>query len=294
MKALCNYDKDVVLALECSGADLSVPDLFGCTPVGSLSSKVSDPSILLPLAKDRYYFHRCDGIFGLSLLQSMGIFAESRSTSHVRTFILNADYDLAAYGKLTGSIIQDGSLASPAILQRIIRRLPSSALQAMVDFRPENWSSPMYLAASRGQVLNTELLIKAGACLELEGGRCGTALMGACDAGKLATVKTLVRYGAKINYRNVAGENVSAITIAKYHPKVVQWLLVSRYTDQKKICQTGDVSSERKRTLPWSRSKSVEIFFPRMPEISQLQYLRQLNKARKKWAGKVYYPIKKP
>jgi hypothetical protein len=44
---------------------------------------------------------------------------------------------------------------------------------------------------SYGTPQSTVLLLAAGAALELEGGHCGTALMGACEVGNLDTVKVL-------------------------------------------------------------------------------------------------------
>jgi ankyrin repeat protein len=288
-KAFCNYDEDIILALQRFGADFSLPNKFGFTPLYyALSGE--DPSALLYLAQEKHSFHNYDNIIGSPLL--MFVFMEELISYRMITFILNADYDLTACRTITENIFQATSHTSSTILKRFIYRISSIGVQDMVNFRPDNWYTALYLAASGGYSANVELLIKAGAQVELEGGRCGTALMGPCDAGKLASVKVLVRHGAIVEYRNSAGEIVSAISMAKYHPQVVHGLLVLRHIYQRKLCQTEDECSSRKEILPWSRSKPVEIFFPRQPKTSTLEYLYLLGKARIRWAGKVYYPFR--
>jgi ankyrin repeat protein len=149
----------------------------------------------------------------------------------------------------------------------------------------------LYQVAAGKPSRNIDLLLAAGADLELEGGPCGTALMGACDAGRLESVKVLVRYGAKIEYLNSAGVVVSAIKTAKYHPVLVRWLLVSRFTEQRKIREKPDGSSEGKEMKFWSGSKIVTAFMPGLQGRSQLECLRELNQARLKYLGKVHYPV---
>jgi ankyrin repeat protein len=58
--------------------------------------------------------------------------------------------------------------------------------------------------------------------MELEGGRAGTPLIGACEAGHLQTIKVLVRQGAKLIYLNKDGQEVSAIALAKHYPRVMR------------------------------------------------------------------------
>lgn len=78
------------------------------------------------------------------------------------------------------------------------------------------------------------VLLEAGAQLELEGSEHGTPLMAACAAGRLAAVKVLVARGARTSYVK-DGQRYSAPLAAKYHPEVRRWLLVGRFLEGPKL-----------------------------------------------------------
>ena len=265
---------------------LSIPNSLGL-PALFYAFIGYEPSLLLFFVHDRYALHReiKSGILWLRAVferrERVGFGSGSPMTiPPLHSFILNSDYDLTCCNSQWGNVFQriGRGHTTSLLLQRLLRRVPRSDVSRLLNFRPQNLPTALYGAATVEQSPNIDLLVISGAKLELEGGECGTALMGACDAGRLENVKRLVRYGAKIEYRNSAGEVVGAITAAKYHPSIVRWVIVSRFTEQNKICQTPDPSSARNNICPWSVSKIVQVYVPKLRMMSQLEYLREANK----------------
>lgn len=93
------------------------------------------------------------------------------------------------------------------------------------------------MSASINQTLAVINILRLGAEVDFEGCPCGSALMVACSSGSLDSVKTLIRHGASISY---IGENVapSAIDAVKGHKAILAWLLVERFTGQRKISES--------------------------------------------------------
>ena len=58
--------------------------------------------------------------------------------------------------------------------------------------------------------------------------------MGACAAGRLLAVKSLVRKGAKICYTR-DGRLYSALRAAANFPEIVRWLIVERFVANPKM-----------------------------------------------------------
>jgi ankyrin repeat protein len=285
MSAFYCCSQDVIRLLRKSGADFSIRDTYGNDSL-FYALLAKRPSNLLLLDQDRHALHCVDN-FGTPYVQ----LAFQWDCRALQVFILNADFDLTASTIQRGNVFQIASQVSSAMLKRLLRRIQSSEVLRLVNCRPQDMPTALYAVAAGIPSRNIDLLLAAGADLELEGGPCGTALMGACDAGRLESVKILVRYGAKIEYLNSAGVVVSAIKTAKYHPALVRWLLVSRFTEQQKICEIPDGSSEGKDMKFWSGSKIVKAFMVGLQGKSQLECLRELNQARLKYLGKVYYPV---
>jgi hypothetical protein len=161
----------------------------------------------------------------------------------------------------------------------------------LVNFRAEVVGSPLYISASGGYARNAELLIQAGAMIELEGGHWGTPLMGACESGHLQTVELLVRRGAMLAYLNENGSVVSGLVLAKHHPNVVRWLLVLRYTEQQKLSNTLDGSSVGIVITPWAGVQRVEVFRPWAYQDSLFDHLLEQEAFRRRYFGRVYRSI---
>jgi len=281
MLAAAKGQEDILRLLKNSGADLALRSLDGDT---TLYFGLDFPNVLALLLENRCCLYEED-YYGNALI--LEAFRDKKTCS--QSFILNSDVDITACTVRHGGILQSVALSESAtLLKHILRRLPQDAMARLVNFRAQIIGSPLYISATRGHTRNTELLIEAGAMVELEGGRLGTPLMGACEAGHLQTAKILVRRGAKLVYPDKNGEEVSALALAKHYPLLVQWLLVWRHTEQLKLCNQPDDGAG---VVPWVGFATVEVFRPRAYGLSLLDYLLELGEFSKRYLGKVYYPV---
>jgi ankyrin repeat protein len=277
--AFSQNDRKILDALRRAGADLSITNSDGLTILMNAICE-GNPCPLASLGLGQYSLH-VENPSGWTLFEYLS------HHPHVNAFLLNSDCDLSYCSKRKGSVLNHGGLDTFE-LTRYLRRLPKEVVKTLINFKPERFVSALYVVATEGSARRIETLIKAGADLEVDGGPCGTPLIGACDAGKLENVKVLVRYGAKLTYQNKAGDIVSAVRAARYHWMVVRWLLVSRFTEQDKICQAAHISSEGKVSQKWSGFSVVEVLVPRRRGTSQLDFLQERNQVRKEYLGKVY------
>ena len=126
----------------------------------------------------------------------------------------------------------------PAHLKKVLRRLGKELVPRLLAHRALRWGTPLYAAATQPAEKIIDMLLDAGAELELEGGEHGTPLMGACAAGRLGVVKTLVRKGAKTSYTK-DDRVFSALLAAKHHKKVIRWLLVGRFMEGPLLIENG-------------------------------------------------------
>lgn len=119
--------------------------------------------------------------------------------------------------------------------------------------------SLFHLATSTGFVKALDNLLIIGADLEQEFGHHGTALTVSAAKGHLNAVKYLFRKRP----RTISKQNetiASAIAVAHDYEEIVQWLLVVRHTDQRKIAyyksdsQQGDVQLRN-----WSGIRSFPV-----------------------------------
>ncbi|KAM0718511.1 hypothetical protein Q7P37_005581 [Cladosporium fusiforme] len=118
-----------------------------------------------------------------------------------------------------------------AFLKLVPRHLRKQYLA--IRFSEHN-ATILYRLAYQGLPSECKVLCEAGAMLNQEGGLEGTPLMVACKAGRLKMVIFFVRNGAALMYHK-HDQLVSAFAKAKTHPKILRWLLVDRFTDQRKI-----------------------------------------------------------
>ena len=124
------------------------------------------------------------------------------------------------------------------MMKMVLRRVPHEILSKLLAHPDHCFGTPLYAASTIAvpayQNAIIDLLLAAGADLELKGGDAGTPLMGACTPGRLEAVKHLVRRGARISYTE-EGQVFSALRAAKHFPDIVRWLLVGRYLDGPKL-----------------------------------------------------------
>ena len=277
-----SFSEGFIPCLLKAGADFNITDMSGHNCLW-YAMESEEPSAFLFLDKSRFSLHTIDED-GRSYAQ----IAFSKSY-RMDTYFLNEDFDLTICTQRKGSILQIVT-GDPRILKRVIRRLPSHSLQAMLDSHGVNWNSALYIAATESSPENIAILLDAGAKIDLEGGPHGTPLMGACEAGNLGTVKFLVRRNAEISYVNENGRMVSGLSLAKYHPVVVRWLLVCRYTDQEKICWYENGDEDMRETKPWSGIQTIRISAPRGYGTSLFDNLLTLLWLERSYFGRVYIP----
>ncbi|XDG08303.1 hypothetical protein ABKA04_007918 [Annulohypoxylon sp. FPYF3050] len=137
-----------------------------------------------------------------------------------------------------------------------------------------------------------ENLLILGADLEFEGCPDGTALMAACYAGILESVVFLVRRGAALSYDGRNGFR-TALDVNKTPKRILQWLLVTRFTDQAKINETPDDGScaEPLVLRSWSGVTKAELVIAgsleRRTWQSSKDYWIFLVAVKKVWRGRV-------
>ncbi len=159
----------------------------------------------------------------------------------ILSFLFNLAPSLSVYKSHQSNILTTTvETNDPAILKRLLRRVPKDFAASLLTHRALVGGTPLYAAATSSSEDIIDMLLDAGADLELEGGDHGTALMGACAAGRLEVVKALVRKGARTSYTK-DGQLFSALSTARLHPKVTRWLLVGRFMEGPLSIENGKV-----------------------------------------------------
>ena len=235
-----------VQALANAGADLLLRDVDGQMAVHRAASStfpadISAYSTLFEVI-----------VFLAHKMQDLLFFAESKERFSIidiagwayppyQSFLLNLAPNPSVYEPRHHNIIS-GTVRTnnPIDLKRLLRRLPRSLIPTLLAHEDRCWGTPLYSAATRPSEDVIDMLLDAGADLELIGGDSGTPLMGACAAGRLEMVKALVGKGARTSYTE-SGKVFSALSMAKLHPKVTRWLLVGRFAEGPLLLENGSV-----------------------------------------------------
>ncbi|KAL8797279.1 MAG: hypothetical protein Q9195_000432 [Heterodermia aff. obscurata] len=140
-------------------------------------------------------------------------------------------------GNILSSAVANQSMTG-SMMKMVLKRVPREILSHLLAHQDRAFGTPLYasstIAVLPSQNAIIDLLLAAGADLELKGGDAGTPLIGACAAGRLGAVKHLVRKGARISYVE-DGKVISALRAAKHFPDIVRWLLVGRFLDGPKL-----------------------------------------------------------
>ena len=158
-----------------------------------------------------------------------------------QSFLLNLAPNPNVYELRQGNIISAMVRTNnPSHLKRLLRRLPRPLIPTLLTHEDRDWGTPLYSAATHPSENVIDMLLDAGADLELVGGDHGTPLMGACATGRLGVVKALVGRGARTSYTE-DGKAVSALSAAKLHPKITRWLLVGRFAEGPLVIEDGSV-----------------------------------------------------
>ena len=220
---------EMLQLLHAHGADFSVCDVYGQTLL-HVAAKDGAPDVLHFLLLCGLDISLVDS-FGLTALDLLFEMPVQAAIGYGLDAVLGANPEIAP-SAILAQLWDDGEASH---LRRLIRRLPlgQTFMRANAVSNFLN-STPLYLAALRGQAIVCSLLCQAGALVNLEGGLEGTPLMAACSHGRLEVVKLLVRSGAMMSYgKNV--DVISAINAARRFPKILEWLLVLQHTEQGRL-----------------------------------------------------------
>ena len=235
-----------VQALVKGGAELTLQDDEGMTAVhkavyGALDSATSAYSRFFGVI-----------VFLTHNMKELDVFAESKFWSPMsessgwayppyQSFLLNLAPDPSVYEPHQSNIMSAAVwINDPLDLKRLLRRLPRPLIPTLLAHRALVCGTPLYSAATCPSEKVIDMLLDAGADLDLVGGDHGTPLMGACATGRLGVVKALVRKGARTSYTE-DGELFSVLSAAKHHPKITRWLLVGRFAEGPLLIEGGSV-----------------------------------------------------
>lgn len=158
-----------------------------------------------------------------------------------QSFLLNLAPNLGVYEprgcNVISAIVRTNN---PIDLKRLLRRLPRPLIPTLLAHTDRWWGTPLCSAATRPSEKVIDMLLSAGAELDLVGGDYGTPLMAACATGRLGVVKVLMRKGAKTSYTE-DGKLFNVLSAAKHHPKITRWLLVGRFVEGPLLIENGSV-----------------------------------------------------
>lgn len=224
-----------IQALVQAGADLTLQDQNCLTAlqIATISSYLDIISFLNTNTEG--YALNAETLSGESVLIMMSRWAYHSHSS----FFLNLAPNPSIYEPRKSNVLTAVAETNhPAHLKKVLRRLAKELVPRLLAHRALRWGTPLYAAATKPAEKVIDMLLDAGAELELEGGEHGTPLMGACAAGRLGVVKTLVRKGAKTSYTK-DDRVFSALLAAKHHVKVIRWLLVGRFMEGPLLIENG-------------------------------------------------------
>lgn len=272
--------------LYAAGADLALRDTLGRT-VLTWACERNAPILAFVLSKG---YRPVPNYFGDWPL----VCALAHRAPGVASLALNSTVAFNHQGRLGG--IHLGDLmqeAKPTLLRKLLKRtLPVGAgFSAAEQAQVLGCVSALHYAAVADRTEMLEVLLEFGADVETEDPVEGTPLMIACATGRFAAVEFLVRRGARAAYES-GGVSWSGVRAAEKYPEVVEWLLVGRYTGQKKLERGPGVETEPSAFRLWSGVRAVEVplsgKLARSAGKSMLDYCVRLHEFRRDMEGKVW------
>ncbi|KAF2686819.1 ankyrin [Lentithecium fluviatile CBS 122367] len=204
-----------------------------------------------------------------------------------------ATYIYAAHLDLAHLAPDDPPTVGPGLraLKQCYRALPEQVRAHYTSQEPRKIHYPLCAAASAGNVQVMEVLLRAGANMELPSRASGTALVTACLTGQLSSAKYLVRRGASYD-STFNGRPINALDAAHGHQAIIEWFLVGRFTDQLKLTSgDADNNSTQKRVMCWSGVRQMRVLlraeFDRPTGWSSLQLATHWRRRKVHWPSMV-------
>lgn len=231
---------EAIQALIEGGADLTIRDRKCRTALYHAADSAHSDIFIFLITNTKSYMLNAETTCGESVLSTILSWIHPSYSS----FILNLAPDPSVYEPGQSNVLTVVAVTNnPADLKMLLRRLPKALIPSLLAHRALVRGTPLYAAATRPSEKVIDMLLDAGADLELEGGAHGTPLMGACAAGRLEVVKTLILKGAMTSYTK-DGQIFSALSAARLYPKVTRWLLVGRFMEGPLLIENGTKPSE--------------------------------------------------
>ncbi|KXH54577.1 ankyrin repeat protein [Colletotrichum nymphaeae SA-01] len=300
-KACCSGNSFAISALMDRDPDMLIRDYRGCNVLHYLFSNreagernSSRPALFIKLT--RMGVNPCEvNMFGCSALHLI------MHNKCMTAFLLNGDVQIQDERPipwstlvLTPDAVNAVCLTTAFRLYR--RKIPTERFRTLLNLEAVGTCNPLCLAASRGQIQAMENILSMGSLIDFEGCPEGSALMAASSAGILESVIYLVRHGASISFQGHTDFR-SAVKIAATSPRVLRWLLVDRFTDQKKLNQFCHESTFLSTGYkPWSGTQKAEMIisgrWERQPRESSRQYWARLSSMTEELRGKFLPPNK--
>lgn len=287
LRASESGDAALVLFLIENGANVDAVDYFGCNFLHYAKNKevfaIGISHCLDPDRKDACGWTPVH--FGLK-------------ESSLASLLLNRDLDLDKSGPVPWETEPGAASYYPCLtdyFQMYLKKLGWENFRRLANLEPATSWSPLCRYASIGDILTMDNLIRLGATLDFEGCPSGSALMIACSAGRLESVKFLVRNRASICYHGPKDIR-SAVAAAARCDAIVTWLLVRRFTEQPKLTSDDGAEpmasdSRNSRARQGIRPVKAELVITgdlqRRADESAKDYWFRLMAAKKSWRGKV-------
>ena len=226
---------DMLRILFNSNANFTVKDHDGRHALdhATFSVKVETVSYLMALGQKICWSPR--GVC-LPLCRSL-----DRGSPELQNFLLDFMPDYAIECSRCGPLLQSiCRFQQVELLRKYTEKLREHGLLNMINRSDETFPPALCLAASLGAITQMQILLEAGADIEISWGYYGTPLGAACLAGRLDAVKYLIERGAKSSWTESDGKLVTMIEKAKGHKHILRWL--QKREDQSEVKYTTGVS----------------------------------------------------
>jgi ankyrin repeat protein len=214
---------------------------------------------------------------------------DALSLPRFSTYVLNAGLDLEHLIP-TGDKIgyPQVFLGNARLLRLFLRRFPEVSRRRMVNYKYAMQEHPLSRAACYTDIISMEAMIRAGVDIEVFDPTGRTPLINACLAGCLASVKLLIRKGAKLQY-DFNGQSMNALEAAQGQEKVIKWLLVLRHTEHRRI--TNIAETEEQILKYWSGIREMEVpiegYYSRNFDESRLDWVKYIHARKADWRSMV-------
>ena len=240
MRAAMQGHVNCIRVLLEAGADIQVRDEWGRTALRLAAGFRAKDMFIFLMSKMSGYELATEDVWGQTILYA----AMCQPLAFSMSFLLSLAPSAAAYASEKRNILTAAVYHSTIEFKMLLRRIPAYILLGLLNQRDIQAGTPLHRAAIDEELDIITLLLDTGAQLELEACDHGTALMGACVIGRLASVKFLVAKGAKTSYMQ-DGQLYSAFVAAKNHPEVRRWLLVGRFSEGPTLLTYKEVEEEK-------------------------------------------------